>query len=230
MSDFLQSYAFPCSFSSGDFVTVHQGRESTITSTMLEEGGGEEGEPTVEEVLDNPVHGLFSCPNAGCVKVYQRHSSMEKHLSFGKCKLVPEKDTLLDKAKKLYQTKLIAGTSAPATIQGDTTGKYSVGILPEGWALKSPKKATRFNEAQKHYLEEKFNLGQETGHKLDPAIVARDMRYARNKDGTRQFKMIEFMTPNRYSPSSQGNRLSCATGNPKMIQRVKRTWHPCAGD
>ena len=210
MSDFLQSYAFPCSFSSGDFVTVHQaGRESTITSTMLEEGGGEEGEPTVEEVLDDPVHGLFSCPNAGCVKVYQRHSSMEKHLSFGKCKLVPEKDTLLDKAKKLYQTKLLAGTSAPATIQGDTTGKYSVGILPEGWALKSPKKATRFNEAQKHYLEEKFNLGQETGHKLDPAIVARDMRYARNKDGTRQFKMIEFMTPQQIQSffSRQSSKL-----------------------
>ena len=162
---------------------------------MPEEGEGEKEEPTDEKVLDDPVHGLFSCPNTGCVKVYQRYSSLEKHLSFGKCKLVPERDTLLDKAKKLYQTKLIGGTSAPATIQGDTTGKDSGEILPEGWALKSPKKATRFNEAQKHYLEEKFNLGQETGHKLDPAIVARDMRYARNKDGTRQFKMSEFMTP-----------------------------------
>ena len=155
---------------------------------MPEEGEGEKEEPTDEKVLDDPVHGLFSCPNTGCVKVYQHYSYLEKHLSFGKCKLVPERDTLLDKAKKLYQTKLIEGTSAPATIQGDMTGKDSEEILPEGWALKSPKKATRFNEA-------KFNLGQETGHKLDPAIVARDMRYTRNKDGTRQFKMSEFMTP-----------------------------------
>ena len=92
------------------------------------------------------------------------------------CKLVPEKETLLDRAKKLYQTKLIEGTSASATILGDTTGKDNMGILPEGWALKSPKKATRFNKAPKHYLEEIFNFGQETGHKMDPTI-ARDMRY-----------------------------------------------------
>ena len=125
----------------------------------------------------------------------------EKHLSFGKCKLVPERDTLLTKAKKLYQTKLIAGTSASATYQGDTTGK--------GWALKSPKKATRFNEAPKHYFEKKFNLGQETGNKLDPAIVARDMRYARNKDGTRQCKMSEFMTPQQIQSffSMQSSKL-----------------------
>ena len=126
----------------------------------------------------------------------------EKHLSFGKCKLVPERDILLDKAKKLYQTKLIAGTSAPATYQGDTTGKDSKEILPEGWALKSPKKATRFNEAQKHYLEKKFNLGQETGNKLDPAILARDMRYARNKDGTRQFKMTPQQMQSFFSMQS----------------------------
>ena len=169
---------------------------------MPEEGEGEKEEPTDEKVLDDPVHGLFSCPNTGCVKVYQHYSSLEKHLSFGKCKLVPERDTLLDKAKKLYQTKLIEGTSAPATIQGDTTGKDSEEILPEGWALKSPKKGTRFNEAN-------FNLGQETGHKLDPAIVARDMRYTRNKDGTRQFKMSEFMTPQQIQSffSRQSSKL-----------------------
>lgn len=160
---------------------------------MLEEPGGAE-KPTEEEELKDPVQGLFSCPKSGCVKVYQRHSSLEKHLSFGKCKLVPERDTLLDKAKMLYQSKLLEGTSAAATIQGETTRKGSVERLPEGWALKSAKKATRFNEAQKQYLEQKFIIGQETGHKLDPAIVARDMRYTRNKDGARQFKMSEFLT------------------------------------
>ena len=43
---------------------------------------------------------LFSCPNEGCVKMYERHSSLEKHVSFGKRRLIPEKETLLDKAKK----------------------------------------------------------------------------------------------------------------------------------
>ena len=45
---------------------------------MLEEPGGAE-KPTEEEELKDPVQGLFSCPKSGCVKVYQRHSSLEKN-------------------------------------------------------------------------------------------------------------------------------------------------------
>ena len=41
------------------------------------------------------------------------------------------------------------------------------------------KKATRFNEKQKKYLEEKFFLGQETGHKVEAVTVAQEMRYAK---------------------------------------------------
>ena len=33
---------------------------------------------------------------------------------------------------------------------------------------------------KKKYLDEKFNIGQQTGHKLDPVSVTRDMRYAKN--------------------------------------------------
>ena len=32
----------------------------------------------------------FSCPNAGCVNVYQRHFSLEKNLPFGEYKLTWE--------------------------------------------------------------------------------------------------------------------------------------------
>ena len=55
---------------------------------------------------------LFSCPNEGCLKMYGRHSSLEKHVSFGKCRMMPEKrDTLVDKAKKTYHTLLQEDTS-----------------------------------------------------------------------------------------------------------------------
>ena len=47
---------------------------------------------------------LFSCPNDGCVKTYQRYSALEKHLSFGKCELVLERESLLDKAKRSTST------------------------------------------------------------------------------------------------------------------------------
>lgn len=66
--------------------------------------------------------------------------------------------------------------------------------LSEGWALKTAKKSTRFNEAQKKYLEDKFNLGQQTGHKQDPARVAKDMRFAKKADGSRLFSSNEFLS------------------------------------
>ena len=53
--------------------------------------------------LEIPSQFLFSCPNEGCVKTYQRHSNLEKHLEVGKCQLQLEKETLLDKAKTSYQ-------------------------------------------------------------------------------------------------------------------------------
>ena len=31
---------------------------------------------------------LFSCPKKGCVKVYERYSSLEKHMSFGKYEII----------------------------------------------------------------------------------------------------------------------------------------------
>ena len=170
---------------------------------MSEEARGKAS--TDDSKVEDPVQGLFSCPYLGCVKLYQLYSSLEKHLSFGKFKLIPEADTLLDKAKTLYQAKLLEGKTSQSTIQGHFNRKESsTAILQEGWALISPKKTVRFNESQKRYLDEKFNLGQLTGHKLDPAIVARDMRYARNKDGTRQFKTNEFLTPQQIQSFFSG--------------------------
>ena len=37
-------------------------------------------------------------------------------------------------------------------------------------------------------------IGQETGHKQDPAVVAHDMRFAPNNEGTRLFTVPEFLT------------------------------------
>jgi len=49
----------------------------------------------------------------------------------------------------------------------------------QGWALKGTKKATCFNENQRQYLDNKFQIGQESGHKADPEKVSRDMCYTR---------------------------------------------------
>ena len=51
-----------------------------------------------------------------------------------------------------------------------------VSTVQEGWALKETKKAYRFNDTQKSYLEAKFNIGQTTGRKLDAETIAREVR------------------------------------------------------
>ena len=43
----------------------------------------------------------------------------------------------------------------------------------EGWVIKCTKKAYRFNEKQKAYLDAKFAIGQATGKKLDGDIFVR---------------------------------------------------------
>ena len=125
---------------------------------------------------------------------YQRHSNLEKHLELGKCQLQLEKGTLFDKAKTLYRGKLLEGGCASVTIQDEVISQEGKTPLREGWALSSSKKGNRFSDTQKRYLEDKFMLGQETGHKQDPTAVAHDMRFARNNEGTRLFSVKEFLT------------------------------------
>ena len=101
----------------------------------------------------------------------------------------------MDKAKVLYHDKLVCEASALPFVKGlSHLCPTTTEVLPQGWALRSSKKSTRFREAQRCYLERKFKVGQETGLKLDPVDVARDMRYARNQQGAKIFTVDEFLT------------------------------------
>ena len=141
--------------------------------------------------------GLFSCPAEGCIKTFQKHSNLEYHLSFGKCQLMKERNTLLDRAKMLYHEKLSEGTGkqphlpqSASSVTRTTTSKS----LEKGWALKASKSGKRFNDNQVTYLNEKFAIGQATGLKAEPEQVARDMRRAKMENGGRRFKYEEFLS------------------------------------
>jgi len=46
--------------------------------------------PEVPETVEGDAGvGVFQCPSEGCIKVYQRYSALEKHLSYAKCELLP---------------------------------------------------------------------------------------------------------------------------------------------
>lgn len=51
----------------------------------------------------------FSCPQEGCVCVFQQLSSLERHLSFEKCSKALERQPLLDIAKTQYASYLMEG-------------------------------------------------------------------------------------------------------------------------
>ena len=130
----------------------------------------------------------FSCPKEGCVSVFQRFSSLERHLST---------ERLLDLAKTQYASRLEEGVGKMPTLKSrePLECEETVSIVEEGWALKETKKSYRFNETQKA----KFNIGQATGRKLDGETVAREMRRSSGPDGNRLFRVSEFLTAQQVS-------------------------------
>ena len=108
---------------------------------------------------------------------------------------------MLDQAKKQYAARVVEGVvkiPALTSISASSTAKVT-GELKEGWALKQVKKPYRFNEKQKSFLVSKFNIGQESGCKIDPEVVAREMRRERDAHGERLFSKSEFLTPVQVS-------------------------------
>ena len=158
-----------------------------------------------------------SCPQEGCVRVFQRSSALERHLSLETCELSPEKHSMMDVAKQRYASHLQEGVGPlpslllPPCVSGVTSGKDRT--PNEGWALKEAKKVDRFNDNQKTYLEANFNIGQATGRKLDPDVVSKEMRRACGADGERLFVVAEFLSPQQvYSYLS---RLSAKRRQPQ---------------
>lgn len=155
----------------------------------------------------------FSCPKEGCVRVFQRFSSLERHLSFERCSKSLERQSLLDLAKTQYASRLEEGVGKMPTLTSrePLDSGETVSNVEEGWALKETKKSYRFNEAQKAYLEAKFSIGQTTGRKLDGETVAREMRRSIGPDGNRLFRVSEFLTAQQVS--SFFSRLAAKSRN-----------------
>ena len=108
---------------------------------------------------------------------------------------------MLDQAKKQYAARVVEGVGkipALTSTSASSTAKIAEG-LKEGWALKQVKKPYRFNEKQKSFLVSKFNIGQDTGRKTDPEIVAREMRREMDANGQRLFSKSEFLTAAQVS-------------------------------
>ena len=198
----LPDAATDIDFSPGEFVQIKssiKNQEEKEEKKESEEDIGndsKDGDEDKEEFnLLVKNNALFSCPSDTCICTFQKHSSLEYHILYGKCKLLKEKNTLLDQAKLLYVQKLSEGISTQPIISGTSTDVQSAEQLLQGWALKQSKKNARFNDNQKAYPDERFKIGQATGIKADPLQVSRDFCHARNENGDRRFTINEYLSP-----------------------------------
>ncbi|XP_028517294.1 uncharacterized protein LOC114575856 [Exaiptasia diaphana] len=175
-------------------VSVRKRKASTSTAaTSLTEDESSEDE-------DEQVPKLFPCTNDGCIRSFQRFSSLQRHLDIDKHKYALERETFLDKAMLSYAGKLHKGDDPLKECTSDEEGAVTRTLtysesLPMGWALKSSTvKRKQFSDGQRNYLIKMFDVGEQTGHKVDPNTVSQSMRKARNADGSSIFDSSEYLT------------------------------------
>ena len=125
---------------------------------------------------------------------------MQRHLDCGKHQRVLERYTLLDRAAVGYAQRLEGLCEAVPELDAVAEPPSSHDILPKGWALKSSaSRRCRFTCKQKKYLTEKFQQGEWSGRKSDPASVARSMMFAVDPEKKRMFRSEEFLTASQVA-------------------------------
>ena len=125
--------------------------------------------------------------------VFKKFSKLENNLDADEHSQVQRhSDTVYDKLRRDWEEKFRTVDkdeeirSVPEAVGEDRHEKNETGRSPQcsdlqtGWALHKPRnEAVRFPTEVKQYLTVKFDLGERTGIKSDPAKMTADMRTAR---------------------------------------------------
>ena len=114
------------SFSEGDFRSFSKKSMKTATATSVPVPTSVTEEPSadVSAIDSDQTAGVYSCPQDGCVRVFQRLSALERHLSLEKCIQSLERYSLMDLAKMGYKSWLEQGVGTLPTLKA-TTRFYS---------------------------------------------------------------------------------------------------------
>ena len=167
--------------------------------------------PIAEEriQLEEEESVVFGCPEEGCIKVYQSHSSLQRHLDAGKHLLALERESMYDVIKKKWAEtcKSISGsymeaahppTSASASVSHSQT-EDAPPTADIGWALKKAKKSVHFTTKVRQFLREVFLQGEGSGNKATAEDVAARMRSMRTTEETKVFTKDEWLTSTQIS-------------------------------
>ena len=185
-----------------------------------------ENQDQISTGQNKPDDMLFPCPEDGCVKAFSRFANLQTHLDTGKHQMMLEQETLYDRAKREYSSKLTEGCSRIPSVQVTVRAKNDgLPSLPMGWALKTIKKKVRFTKKQTEFLIEQFQKGELSGQKSDPQEVSKAMSFARDQAGQRRFQPDEVLTSQQisgfFSRLSAKKRLEVtAAGNEAKASEV----------
>jgi len=170
---------------------IVRGRSSDDTSCSATQDEGDRDED--DDAVDSISKLMFPCPDAGCTKTYQSQCGLDKHLESGKHKYKPETVSLRDAAIGAYKQELEGLRLGPTLPSIDDamegiiqSQQVTTPRLQKGWALRTRRVCNTFTEAQRTYLVAKFDAGVRTGRKMDPKILAKQMR--------REFPKEEWLT------------------------------------
>lgn len=160
--------------------------------------GGEVGHISVSK--KDSEEGIFHCNESSCVLTFHTFKLAQEHMDTGEHVRKVERESLHDIARKRWAENVSSigqvenrfGRSAEVN---NTTNSVSAnGAGRQGWALKATKKNTRISDDVRSFLVEQFNAGERSGKKVDPADVARELKFAKNENGDSMFQSADWYT------------------------------------
>ena len=140
--------------------------------------------------------GLFECLEPGCNCVFKSFEDLELHIDVGQHSRFVNNESIYDVLRREWANnfKTLTSKNVQASYKQSGIIVSTISPLEMGWALSQPKTGSvRFSDKVKKYLTAKFDFGERTGHKADPAQVSLDIRGARNEGGERLFPKEEWL-------------------------------------
>ena len=183
----------------------------TTTAHKTATPSAEESTPQDDALLQAgdagaPSSVCFSCPEEGCIKIYQSYQVLQKHLDVGKHLIKLERESSYDSIKMKWADTCqdISGSYVQKNVASSSqesvgTDYSSIPTTDEGWALKKTRKSTRFSEGVRSYLKNIFIQGEETGTKANPADIASKMKMLRSENGKKMFSKDEWLSTDQVS-------------------------------
>lgn len=193
-----------------DFVSPGKG-EGCIKTTSNEAPCSEaqiedcrEDENQEDEIQNTPIQpSVFHCPEPGCLKVYQKCSSLTEHLLVGEHKFKKTTVSSFDKVKQRWAESCnsVEETNQIRSRRNRNQDENSEEISPliMGWALKKDRKTQRFSDSVKKHLKVVFEDGEKSGRKSNPVDVAKTLKTVRGSDGKKKFQPSEWLQPSQIA-------------------------------